>query len=100
MKITVNKDELEKTAGEIDSYIASMNAQSTVDAATIMNLTTQWQGDDADVFIKKWNSTQNNEQFAQGRLKNALAAYAEIIRYASGVYKDAQYNAVKKAHKI
>ena len=100
MKIVVNKDELEKTAGEIDRYIASMGSQNMVDTAAIAALAGQWQGADSTVFIEKWKNTQDNDKFAQGRLKNALKAYAEILRYASGVYKDAQYNAVKKAHKI
>ncbi len=99
MKIVVDTSKLESTAGRIDSYVGSINSHYSTANASVMRLAHQWQGSDSALFLSKWQLT-TNQQSAKGKMQQAMKTYAQLLRYASSEYKTAQYNSVKKAHKI
>ena len=102
MKIVVDRDQLDSTAGKIEKYVSTMNAHYLNINSEIMLLGTQWQGADSAKYIEKWQSSTNwaNNGSANAQTKKALTAYAAFLRFASNEYKKAQFNVVKKAHKI
>lgn len=99
MRIVVDNSKLESTASTLDNCVSSIGSRTIVANASVTALAVQWQGSDTEIFLQKWQASTNASS-AHGKVKSYLSAYASMLRYASSQYKTAQYNAVKKAHKI
>lgn len=94
--IKVNHQKISVTADKIDDYISLVERNMTKADAEMELLKSQWDGADYLQVSSKWNDINSCESTTE-KMKKALSGYADLMREASQMYKDAQARAINRA---
>lgn len=97
--IKVNHKKISATADKVDDYISSVERNMTKADGEMELLKNQWDGSDYLQVKSKWNDINSTESTTE-RMKKALSGYANLMREASRMYKDAQARAVNRANTL
>ncbi len=94
--IKVNHKQLEKSADEINSYIASHKSNMRKIDSEMTGLGSKWEGSDYQQVLVEWQKIKGEGSVSQELLK-ALEEYEDYLRFAANKYKKAQVDAVNRA---
>jgi len=95
--IKVDHSEFASTASAVDSYVSLMKRKMSSAQSEVINLSSNWQGQDYTMFKNQWDKVTNGESTYHEMIKS-LESYAKFLRYAGEKYKDAQIKAINRAN--
>lgn len=98
-KIRADHSKFSAASSAIKKYTNSMDRFTLDTAEDIALLVSTWQGKDQNSFAQSWNKAINNKSI-HAKMKNSLVNYANVLDYASKLYKQAQADAINRANSL
>lgn len=97
--IKVDRKMMLNTADQVDAYVAKITANMIMIDATVESVSNDWVGEDYNQFKNEWNEI-NSSGSTTHKMKVALKNYANAIRDASDLYKEAQARAFNRSEAL
>ena len=97
--IKVDCREMHKVADHIDQYIARMEKSVTEMDDAICTVGADWKGADYRQVKNEWNEIKGPGSTTDN-MKQLLKNYADSVREAAQLYKEAQSRAINRANNL
>lgn len=97
--IKVNHQKMLIAANEIDNYLTQLDKNMASIDTAVISLEKDWNGEDYQQVKTEWNEI-NSSGSTTDKMKKSLKSYADSIREASKLYKEAQARAINRANAL
>ena len=86
-------------AEQVDDYISRWNKNMNAIDSVVSSVSTEWKGVDYQQVKNEWNEI-NSGGSTSDRMRTSLKSYANSIREAAKLYKEAQARAINRANTL